>query len=146
VNLRVIVLAEDDRSARAGYAEFLASKGFDVVEVTTGLELLDCVRERIPAAVVTDIVLPGLDGFEVAAALKADPRTRNIPVIGMTGQWSTEVGERGTAIGLVALLMKPCAPDHLMAELERALTDVRRSITGRRDIGAAELLPDRRAR
>lgn len=122
MNLRVIVLAEDDRVARAGYVEFLTSKGYEVVEVTTGLELLDSVRERLPDAVLTDIALPGMDGFEVAAALKADPQTRHIPVIGMTGHWSAEVGERGSASGLAALLMKPCLPDHLAAELERVLT------------------------
>jgi CheY-like chemotaxis protein len=126
VNLPVIVLAEDDQAARAGYSEFLASKGYEVVEVATGPDLLRAVRERFPDAVVTDIALPGLDGFAVTVALKADPRTRTIPIIGMTGHWSAEVGERGTAIGLVALLMKPCLPDHLAAELERALANGRR--------------------
>lgn len=142
MNLRVIVLAEDDRAARAGYAEFLASKGYEVVEVATGPDLLACVRDRFPHAVVTDIALPGLDGFKVAAALKADPRTRDIPVIGMTGHWSAEIGERGTAIGLAALLMKPCAPDHLAAELQRALSDDRRSTTQRRDTSRNESRPD----
>jgi CheY-like chemotaxis protein len=84
-NLRVIVLAEDDRAARAGYAELLASKGYDVVEAATGVELLDRVRERLPDAVVTDIAMPEMDGFGAAAALKADPRTSNIPIIGITG-------------------------------------------------------------
>jgi CheY-like chemotaxis protein len=122
VSLRVIVLAEDDRAARAGYAELLATKGYDVIEACTGVELLDRVRERLPDAVLTDIALPELDGFNAAAALKADPRTRDIPIIGMTGHWSADVGERGTAVGLAALLMKPCCPDHLTAELERVLT------------------------
>jgi two-component system, cell cycle response regulator DivK len=121
---RLIVLAEDDRAARAGYAELLASKGYEIVEVTTGLELLNHVRRRLPDAVLTDIALPGLDGFEAAAALKADPRTRNIPIIGMTGHWSVEVGERGTSVGLAALLMKPCSPTHLAAELDRVLTSL----------------------
>lgn len=122
VNLRVIVLAEDDRASRAGYAELLASKGYEVVEVTTGVELLERVRERLPDAILTDISLPELDGFQAAAVLKADPRTRAIPVIGMTGHWSADIGERGTAAGLAVLLMKPCCPDHLTAELERVLT------------------------
>lgn len=123
MSLRVIVLAEDDGATRAGYAELLASKGYDVVEAATGVELLDRVRERLPDAVVTDIALPELDGFSAAATLKADPRTRNIPIIGITGHWSTEVGERGTTAGLAVLLMKPCCPDHLTAELERVLSN-----------------------
>jgi CheY-like chemotaxis protein len=122
VNSRVIVLAEDDRAARAGYAELLASKGYDVVEAETGVELVDRVRERLPDIVLTDIMLPELDGFKAAALLKADPKTSGIPIIGMTGHWSSDAGERGTAAGLVVLLMKPCSPDHLTAELERALT------------------------
>jgi CheY-like chemotaxis protein len=122
VSLRVIVLAEDDQAARAGYAELLTSKGYDVVEAETGVELVDRVRERLPDAILTDIALPELDGFHAAAVLKADPRTRDIPIIGMTGHWSSEIGERGTAAGLAALLMKPCCPEHLTAELERVLT------------------------
>jgi CheY-like chemotaxis protein len=121
VGPRVIVLAEDDRAARAGYAELLASKGFDVVEAETGVELVDRVRERLPDVILTDIALPELDGLHAAAVLKADPRTRDIPIIGITGHWSSDIGERGTAAGLAALLMKPCLPDHLAAELERVL-------------------------
>ncbi len=62
---------------------------------------------------------------EVAEALRADGRTRGIPVIGLTAQWSPDVRGHATKAGISTLLLKPCMPDHLLAEIRRVLKHVR---------------------
>lgn len=80
---------------------------------------------HIPDIVVTDIHLPGLDGFGLAAALRADSRTRHVPVIGMTGHWSPAIHTDAQLAGVSAMLLKPCLPSHLLAEIERVLRHAR---------------------
>jgi len=71
--------------------------------------------------VVTDITLPGMNGFELAAALRGDPRTRLVPIIGLTAHWTAEVHTRAREIAMQVILAKPCIPAHLVAELNRVL-------------------------
>jgi CheY-like chemotaxis protein len=70
---------------------------------------------------VTDIALPGRDGFSLAADLRVQTRTRSIPVVAMTAYWAADVHERADRAGMTSILMKPCQPDHLIAELHRVL-------------------------
>jgi Response regulator receiver domain len=70
---------------------------------------------------VTDIMMPGMNGFELATALHCDLRTRHVPVIGLTAHWTPEVRERAADAAMHAVLLKPCVPSHLIAELERVL-------------------------
>jgi DNA-binding response OmpR family regulator len=75
------VLVVDDRpDARYSMARPLAAAGFDVRETATGRDALRLARLRIDA-IVLDLVLPDMDGYEVLRGLKEDPATKNIPVI-----------------------------------------------------------------
>ena len=69
--------------------------------------------------------MPGLDGFALAAALRADRRTRHVPILGMTGHWTTEIQTAAQRAGFSAMLLKPCLPAHLLAEVERVLRHAR---------------------
>ncbi|OFW03283.1 MAG: hypothetical protein A3H96_19475 [Acidobacteria bacterium RIFCSPLOWO2_02_FULL_67_36] len=120
----VVLVVEDEPNALAGYVEFLTAAGFVAVGRTDGTAALACARETVPDIVVTDIAMPGLDGFALAAALRADDRTRAVPVVGMTGRWNAEMQKEAVAAGLSAVIAKPCMPSHLVAEIKRA---VRRS-------------------
>jgi CheY-like chemotaxis protein len=77
--------------------------------------------ELVPDVVVTDIALPDRDGFSLAADLRVQVRSRGIPVVAMTAYWASDVHERADRAGMTAILMKPCQPDHLIAELHRVL-------------------------
>jgi CheY-like chemotaxis protein len=120
-----ILVVEDDESALSGYLEFLMTAGFAVTGVSDATRALPLALRRPPEAVVTDITLPGMSGFELAAALRADMRTRHVPVIGLTAHWTPEVRTRAADVHLHALLLKPCVPSHLVAELERVLASRR---------------------
>lgn len=117
----LILLVDDDVNARAGYAELLEGRGFRVMAAGNAGEAVERCREHLPDLVVTDIVLPGADGFQLANDLRVLPAFRDIPILAMTAYWATDVHERAERAGITAILAKPCQPDHLVAELFRAL-------------------------
>lgn len=118
---RLILLVEDDVAARSGYAEFLSDQGFRVVAFESGSLALKHAAQEAPDLVLTDIALPDLDGIGLTRALKGNPQTANVSVIGLTGHWSVKAGLAARTAGMVALLLKPVAPAHLLAEIKRAL-------------------------
>lgn len=117
----LILLVEDDLQAREGYAEFLECEGFRVFQAGSAEDAVKTVTRGIPDAVVTDIALPGQDGFTLAHLLRDRAETRTVPVVAMTAHWSTEVHERAERAGILSMLLKPCQPTHLVAEVQRAL-------------------------
>jgi CheY-like chemotaxis protein len=120
-----ILVVEDDRNALSGYLEFLSSAGFDPTGVADAIQALPIALKDPPEVLVTDITLPGMSGFELAAALRSDLRTCNVPIIGITAYWTPEVRLRATDLHMHAMLLKPCTPSHLLAELERVLASRR---------------------
>ena len=119
-NNRVLIV-EDDSNALSGYVEFLTAEGFEATGAANGADALPIALGNPPAAVVTDITLPGMTGFELAAALRADSRTRSIPIIGLTAHWTAELHARARDVEMQVILSKPCIPAHLVAELNRVL-------------------------
>jgi DNA-binding response OmpR family regulator len=119
-NNRVLIV-EDDPNALSGYVEFLTEAGFEPTGSPNGADALPIALGNPPAAVVTDITLPGMNGFELAAALRGDARTRNIPIIGLTAHWTAEVHAHARTVTMQVILSKPCIPAHLVAELNRVL-------------------------
>jgi CheY-like chemotaxis protein len=114
-----IVIVEDDRNALSGYLEYLTDAGYDVIGVAEAEAALLLTHKCSPQAVITDITLPGMSGFDFTAALRAHARTKDVPVIGLTANWSRDVHERAAAVHMSAVLLKPCLPLHLLAELQR---------------------------
>jgi CheY-like chemotaxis protein len=98
------------------YAEWLTHAGFTVDEAHNGLQALERAFEAVPDVVVTDLNIPGIDGFELTRRLKQDPRTRDVPVLAVTGYaaFASDPG-RARRAGCDAVLPKPCTPDDLEA-------------------------------
>ena len=121
-----VLLVEDDSAGRRMYAEWLTQAGFTVNQAHNGLQALERAFESVPDIVVTDLNIPGIDGFELTRRLKSDPRTRAIPVVAVTG-YAAFQADPGRAIraGCDAVLEKPCSPE----DLESA---IRSLINGRR--------------
>jgi CheY-like chemotaxis protein len=117
----LILLVEDDPKAREGYAEFLETGGFRVTQCESAEDAYLKSLELVPDIIVTDIALPGRDGFSLAADLRVESKTRGIPVVAMTAYWASDVHERADKVGMTTILMKPCQPEHLIAELHRVL-------------------------
>src|SRR4051812_4809418 len=124
----VVVIEDDPRSAELVELHLHAA-GLRVVGATTGEQGLDLVRELDPVAVVLDIHLPGMDGWEVLTALKSDPATSDVPGVVV----SVEPGRgRGFALGATEYLVKPVSGEHLLAAVTRLLPTPRADETGTR--------------
>ena len=139
----VVLVAEDDPHALSGYLEFLGRSGFAASGTADGQEALGIAVETVPDIVVTDINMPGLDGFGLAAALRADRRTRHVPIVGMTAHWTTEIQNDAQRAGFSAMLLKPCLPAHLLAEVERVLrhSKLMNAALGQATVGADPAMP-----
>jgi signal transduction histidine kinase/DNA-binding response OmpR family regulator len=113
---RDILVIEDEASSARLLQTYLTNAGYTVRIATDGEQGLALVRARRPAAIVLDILLPGIDGWEVLRRLKSDQTLRDVPVI-----IATVVDERGVglALGAVDYLVKPIDPGALLERLRR---------------------------
>jgi CheY-like chemotaxis protein len=111
-----ILIIEDDPSTVRLLREFLEPAGYAVTAAPTGEAGLAIAKERAPAAIILDVLLPGLDGWEVLRRLKAETGLRDVPVVIVT-----VVDERGIglALGAVDYLVKPVERGALLACLAR---------------------------
>lgn len=94
------------------YVAFL-SPSFEVMEAADGEQALALAAERRPDVIVTDLSLPGMDGFELIARVRRDPATACVPVISLSGYGGHTHEERARAAGCDRILQKPCLPDAL---------------------------------
>ena len=114
--LPVVVLVDDDRVSLDLLSAYLDGSPTRVVRARDGVEALELVRRVLPAAVVLEIKLPRLDGWQVLAELKADPVTAAIPVV-ITSV--VDDRSRGLALGADVYLLKPVRRDELVDALRR---------------------------
>ncbi len=124
-----VLIVEDDANALSGYLEFLTVAGFQATGVSDGAEALQIALRNPPDAIVTDIALPGMTGFNLAAALRSNDLTRHVPIIGLTANWAPELHATAVSVSMHIVLLKPCVPAHLVAELERLLAHAKAAIT-----------------
>jgi CheY-like chemotaxis protein len=117
----LILVVDDYQDAREMYAEYLQFSGFRVAEARNGNEAVEQAFALRPALVLMDLSLPGMDGWEATRVLKADPRTRHIPVVALTGHALAGSSEGARRAGCDAFVTKPCLPDDLVVEVRRML-------------------------
>ncbi len=118
----LVLIVEDDLSTRVLYREYLNHVGFRTVEAHNGHQALEKARDLRPDAVLTDLAVPGIDGFEFCRALQQYPPTRAIPVLAVTGHSEyLDDPDRFTQAGISRVLTKPCDPDVIAQELRRLL-------------------------
>ena len=113
---RSILLVEDDLNVRKLFERLLTNAGFDVFEVVDGFEALHQVDARLPDAIVLDLSLPRLTGHGVLYDLHANPRTREIPVIVVTGSQDTVESPN-----VVCVLRKPFPSETLVRTIRECL-------------------------
>jgi two-component system, chemotaxis family, sensor kinase CheA len=97
---RRIMLVDDSAFFRDMLAPLIKAAGYQVTPVASAADALAAIRARTPIdVVVTDIEMPGMDGFEFAATLRGDPATAAIPLIALSAMVSADVIERGRRAG-----------------------------------------------
>jgi DNA-binding response OmpR family regulator len=101
-----ILIVEDDRFLRELIARKLKNEGYEVLEAVDGEEGLKKIKEEKPDLILLDLILPGIDGFEVLAKAKEDPNIAQIPVIILSNLGQREEIERGLKLGAIDYLIK----------------------------------------
>jgi len=117
----LVLVVDDFADNREMYSEYLSFSGYDVIEARNGKEALDAAHERLPDIIIMDLSLPVMDGWEATRRLKADDRTRGIPVVALTGHALAGHSKGAREAGCDSFLAKPCLPDQLVAEIRRML-------------------------
>ncbi|MET0402158.1 MAG: ATP-binding protein, partial [Cystobacter sp.] len=117
----LLVLADDNADMRDYVRRLLSDAGYPVHATADGLEALAAVRSLSPALVLSDVMMPRLDGFGLLKALRADPATADLPIILLSARAGEESSVEGLEAGADDYLVKPFSARELLARVEGAL-------------------------
>jgi CheY-like chemotaxis protein len=123
-----VLIVDDNRDTREMLMEYLSNCGFIVDTAADGFEAIDSAVHFHPSAILMDLMMPRMDGWEATCHLKADARTRDIPIIVMTANVQPDGRQVARAAGCVGLISKPCNLEHLTEVLCGAI-DRRRQVS-----------------
>ncbi|XUM02055.1 SpoIIE family protein phosphatase [Streptomyces venezuelae ATCC 10712] len=115
--LPTVLVADDNADMREYLVRLLSSGGYEVRTTSDGLAALAAVRSRTPDLVVSDVMMPGLDGLGLVGALRADPRTAAVPVLLLSARAGQEASVEGLRSGADDYLVKPFAAGELLARV-----------------------------
>jgi len=102
-----ILIVEDEESLLKLESILLSSKGYKVTGVRDGLAALSEIEKIKPDLILLDIMMPGIDGFEVCRRIKENPDTKDIPIVMLTAKKSAADQARGAEVGADAYITKP---------------------------------------
>ena len=131
-----VLVVDDEPDICALVAYHLAKAGFRVSTAGNGGDALASVRDEEPALVVLDLMLPGLSGYDVLERLRAEPKTRDVPVLMLTARREEEDRIRGLSLGADDYQTKPFSPQELVLRVAAILRRTKLSAT----MGTADAL------
>ena len=101
----------------------LRFKGYPVISATNGQEALECIHQEHPALIITDILMPKMDGFQFVQQLRTDPKTSQIPIIFLSATYVTqEDKDFALKLGAVRFLEKPVDAEEFLLTIAEVLT------------------------
>src|SRR4051812_46534446 len=116
-----VLVVEDDPETRQFYLSVLTADGFRAEQAHNGFQAFEKAIASPPDLVLTDIAVPGMDGIELCRRLRADERTRHVPVLAVTGYGDRHYPDRAIEAGANHVLIKPLDAAVLLAETRRLL-------------------------
>jgi CheY-like chemotaxis protein len=116
-----VLLVDDYPDALEIWSLYLEMSGYEVVTADDGKSAVELANSTHPDVIVMDLELPGITGFEAARRLRASVNTRAIPLIAATGYSHAHQLDEAQNAGFDRILIKPCDPATLVAEIERLL-------------------------
>jgi CheY-like chemotaxis protein/predicted regulator of Ras-like GTPase activity (Roadblock/LC7/MglB family) len=117
-----ILVVDDSVSVRKALERILGLNNMDVVSADSGATALHVLVDTTPDLVITDVVMPDMDGFELTKAIKADAEFKHIPVILISGIVNAEVQTQAISAGAVGVVRKPFKSEDLIPAIERAMS------------------------
>ncbi len=126
----LVLIVDDESSIRTICRVNLETDGMAVVEAVDGREALDAVRKEQPQLVLLDVMMPEVDGWQVAAELGQDPATWDIPIVFLSARAAREDRARAQTLGAVGYIVKPFDPVALGAAVREVLGRISRGERG----------------
>jgi DNA-binding response OmpR family regulator len=122
-----LLIVDDERANRDLLAIMLAPEGFDVVAAASGEEALALVAGHAPDAILLDVMMPGMDGYQVVSAIRSNPATKHIAIVMITGRDDSQTRSLALKVGADDFLSRPVDRTELC---ERVRTLLHRSRAG----------------
>ena len=113
-----ILIAEDERDIRDLITFTLRFANYDVVAASNGEEAVTLARKEVPDLILMDVRMPRMTGYEACAAIKLEPNLKNIPIIFLSAKGQDSEIQAGLQAGAMEYLLKPFAPDQLIARIQ----------------------------
>jgi two-component system, cell cycle response regulator DivK len=118
---RTILLADDHEDNRLALLTVLEREGYLTLAAANGQQAVEVARAHLPDLILMDLAMPVMDGRQAMQELRADERTAAIPIVVLTAMALSVDRDRLVADGFDGLLIKPCMPPHLVAEVRRMI-------------------------
>jgi two-component system cell cycle response regulator DivK len=116
-----ILIVEDNEKNRYLISYILKTKGYEIIEATTGEKGVELAIKERPDLVIMDIQLPGIDGLETTKRIRASGTNGNTPIIAITSYAMTGDKEKALEAGCTGYIEKPINPDTVLSEIEKYL-------------------------
>ena len=117
-----VLIIDDEKLARTMLTDLLRGKGYTVIAAEDGPSGLAAAQKEKPNVIILDVMMPGMDGFEVCQALKNDVATTGIPVIILTASEEPHLTKKAFKAGAAFTLVKASKPEQLLSTLHLALS------------------------
>lgn len=112
-----VLVVDDSLSARRTLAQVITDTGFEARTAVDGLDAIDAIEERMPDLILLDLEMPRMNGLELAAHLRADKQTQDIPIVMVTSRSTAKHREQAHAAGIDAFITKPYQDDELAEQI-----------------------------
>lgn len=112
-----VLVVDDSLSARRTLAQVITDAGFEARTAVDGLDAIDAIEERVPDLILLDLEMPRMNGLELAAHLRADQETHDIPIVMVTSRSTAKHREQAHAAGIDAFITKPYQDDELAEQI-----------------------------
>ncbi|MBI5958193.1 MAG: response regulator [Chloroflexi bacterium] len=114
-----VLIVEDEQDSVQVVSQILLHYGVTVHVARNGFECLDTLQKLIPTLIITDLAMPGLDGWQTLMEIRANAKTAHIPVVAITAYHSANVAQNAIEAGFDAYFPKPFEPTTFMESLAR---------------------------
>ncbi len=126
-NYKKVLVVEDEEAVRNEISEILTMENFQVSSATNGLEGLIQAKRNKPDIIVSDIIMPFLNGYQFIQRIKKNPETESIPVIFLSAKTTKDDIRHGIYLGAVSYLTKPLSIDELLQTIKKGLNNPQKS-------------------
>lgn len=129
MNKKILVI-EDDLSSLTLLTYALRHEGYEVLIASDGFTGLKTVQNEHPDLIILDVMLPGLDGYEICRKLRQQPQTATVPIIFLSARANQGDKDVGLRMGANGYFTKPTDPSTILAEVETLLASMNKTVDG----------------